>query len=205
MTRAQLLEAGAALSPDASPDELSRFLHAVNAWGYGTTGYGPARTLGVARAPNFVDSARYVVSLLRRTTEDAAVEAYFYLNNAGHVHGWGPSFFTKFMAFADPANQPNASPGREPAQILDRWTAQSMNWIIQKHHATSAAMAPVPIASFKRWSWRTPQYAFYLRLLGRLARDPRFAHWPSHGSHLATERVLFAYFRDGEERQRPVE
>ncbi|HWB34565.1 MAG TPA: hypothetical protein VHA75_00925, partial [Rugosimonospora sp.] len=92
----------------------------VNAWGYGLAGYAAARTRAVVKAEDhrseFITSASRALAILR---DAGAVPAYYFLLNrsTGHVSSWGPAFFTKFLYFADPRNQPGGSGG---ALILDQ-------------------------------------------------------------------------------------
>jgi hypothetical protein len=139
-------------------------LTTVNAWGYGkTAAYGHSRTQRIIQHKQFIASASQAAALLR---DGQPVEAYFYLNNEGHVPGWGPAFFTKFLYFA------GGAAGR--ALILDARLANAVN------HLT-------PAAGFKRTGWTTPQYAYYLTLMNRIATD-RGVH-PDH-----VEAALFARF-----------
>lgn len=209
LTRADLLALGRSLLPDSDEGELLAFLFAVNAWGYGTSGRGLHRTLTVAEDNQaaFLGSARGAVSILHDPDRDsAAVDAYYYLLNqaAGHVTGWGPAFFTKFLAFADPANQPSEVLDRDCALILDQWIAAAVNHYLPEAFKSRKASRRSPLGHFGTTGWTTPQYAYYLRLVRQLTRESTFREAPYNGSPMAVERVLFHYFRDGEGRNAGV-
>lgn len=196
LTRATLLEQARALSPDADQDDLLTFLYMVNAWGYGTSGYGHARTTKIAGDEQFVDAARTAIGVLASGESMAPVTAYYLLNNrsALHVTGWGPAFFTKFLAFADPANQPDTTMKRAPAMILDRWTAAAAQASLprQFHRQVSRRR---PLGSFAQSGWTTAQYAYYLALIERLRRRAPFTARPFEARAMNVERGLFHYYR----------
>lgn len=114
MRRQELFSLAAELGQTPSRDALVDFVVNVNAWGYGSAGYAVARTRDVVahHGNGFNESARRALEILRM---EGAAPAYYFLNNrsAGHVYRWGPAFFTKFLYFADPRNQPGG-PGRSP-------------------------------------------------------------------------------------------
>lgn len=98
-------------------------------WGHGHSGYGPFRTArilsGFSKPANQpVDPT--VVNRLRtsidRMQTDGPVDAYRYLNNEGHVAGFGPAFFTKWLYFISAADDPygaQAAPALD--QLVTRW------------------------------------------------------------------------------------
>jgi len=201
LSRAVLLEQGRALHPSSSDDELRSFLWLVNAWGYGTSGRGAARTRPVAEDPQFPVSARLVLGVLHDTSRTTrAVDAYYLLNNSLHVTGWGPAFFTKFLTFADPSNQPDfptdpagepdSSGGHLPALILDRWMATVANYHLPVE-VPQRVTRKTPLATFRASGWTTPQYAYYLRLMSRLASQEPLKSSPYDGRAVAVERALF--------------
>lgn len=204
LTRAVLLEHGRTLFPDSSPQDFREFLVLVNAWGYGNSARGLPRTLKVLEdEPQFVASARGALTRLHDASRrNPAVDAYFHLNNRkeGHVRGWGPAFFTKFLAFADPATHADPDANRDQALILDRWIATAVNQLMASELARPATRRS-PVRRFANWGWTTPQYAYYLRLVARLAQEPAFSEQPCDGRAMAVERVLFHFFRDGAGRQ----
>lgn len=179
VSRADLTRSGGALTPDSSDEDLRAFLLLVNAWGFGTSGFGPWRTQRVLASERFLPSARRTLEILHAGNPDAAVRAYFYLNNKsqGKVPWWGPAFFTKFLAFADPANSTDSTK-RQGALILDRWMAKAVRDIAEHN-------------DFPDWGWTTPQYAYYLTLMARLRETPEL-----HGvaSTVDVERALFAWY-----------
>jgi len=156
--------------PSGALDEqqAAELLVNVNAWGYNRTGYGAWRTKELLAQPGFPRSATRALDILR--TAGPAVAYYFLYNSAkdgsrdeGHVQGWGPAFFTKFLYFADPENQPRAVRSRPTALILDVYMARAVN-----------RTAPSkPLGHFRDNGWTTPQYAFYITLLDRLATEQR--------------------------------
>lgn len=203
LTRSSLLAQGRSLSPNSALPDLRNFLWLVNAWGYGLFGVGVPRTVKVLADPErFETSGRNALTILHdASSESAAVEAFFYLNNeAGHIRGWGPAFFTKFLAFADPANQPDSTLTRQPALILDQWIAAAVNHYLPERYRSRRPSKKTPLGRFAPSAWNTPQYAYYLSLIDRLACVDVFHRPPYDARPMAVERVLFHYFRDGEGR-----
>jgi hypothetical protein len=127
-------------------------LVAVNAWGYGISGYGAWRTSRIAGLP---DAEVRLAAAVATLDADGPVEAYYLLNNDGYLHGWGPAFFTRFLHLADRrADQP----GAECALVLDTPLADAVN-------------ALVPGSDLGHADWGTAEYAFHLALLHRIAGD----------------------------------
>lgn len=185
LTRSQLLEEGGRIGPDSSREALTAFLYLVNAWGYGTTGYGHTRTANVAEA--FYESALRAVEILHDPSEDLApIAAYFHLNNEGHVKGWGPAFFTKFLMFVDPANSDANDLDRVHAAVLDRLTASQTNGFLSNEVKSRRPRRSSPLGRFGQSGWTTVQYAYYLSLLTALATQKPFAKDP-----MKVERALF--------------
>ena len=189
LKRSDLFLMAARLPATVSPKEALTFAVNVNAWGFGTTGYGYSRTERIFDRgdPQAGSKAAEAIRILR---SEGPVEAYFFLYNksgndsgaTGHVRNWGPAFFTKFLYFADPGNQPTAEPGRPTALVLDQFLAQAVNAIVPSQ----------PMGEFATNGWTTPQYAFYLSLLRRLARS---ASTPtSDVSAGMIEAALFSHF-----------
>lgn len=186
ITRAELLAMGAELTPESSGEDLTRFLWAVNAWGYGTSGYGLTRTRAVIADPGrFSSSARVALGLLHDESRDGgAVEAYYWLHNqTGHVKRWGPAFFTKFLAFADPANRQPVWE-RDPAQILDSRMATALNDLLENNRGEETNLG-----RYRKGGWTTPQYAFYIRLMRAAGRDVGAPEGLSGA--MTAERVIF--------------
>lgn len=126
----------------------SPLLAAVNAWCFGPSGEGPWRTrriLDLADVEARLEAA--VVSL----DGDGPVEAYYRLNNEGHVHGWGPALFTRFLDAADRRED-------ERALGLDQVLARAVNGLV-----ADCDLGPA--------DWATSEYAFFLALLHRIARE----------------------------------
>lgn len=199
LTRARLLAQGLELTPTASPEEIRRFLYMVSAWGYGTAGYGHARTKRLAMSDGFLDAARAAIEIIQTEDANAPVAAYYILNNSSekHVHGWGPAFFTKFLSFADPANQVDSSMRRSPALILDRWTAQAADSSlpVDYRHRVSRRR---PLGMYSSSGWTTTQYAYYLAYVDALTQVSPFNSAPYRGRALNVERALFHLFRRGD-------
>ncbi|CEG87491.1 Putative uncharacterized protein [Propionibacterium freudenreichii] len=111
----------------ASDHLLGAFVAAM-VWGYGTTGYGPARTERVLTgsyshgrlSPVVEASLRQSVNIAR---DEGSVAAYRHLNNEGHIPNLGPAFFTKWLYFIT-ATAGVTDP--EAAPILD---AQVIGWL----------------------------------------------------------------------------
>lgn len=124
-------------------------------WGYGMTGYGPARVRWVltgvrGRASRVAPIRPGVLEQLatgaRLVRESGPVESFRYMNNAGKIPYLGGAFFTKWLYFAsavDGIADPNAAP------ILD---AQVAGWLRANH-----------VAAFR--VDKTHSYEGYLRLL----------------------------------------
>lgn len=184
VTRSELADLGASLHPSSSATDLSAFLLLVNAWGFGAAGYGPWRTQEVIANADFDHSARQAIEILHGNSSDAAVCAYYHLNNrsAGRVAWWGPAFFTKFLAFADPAQHARSVDDRYPALILDRWMAVAVRDVTRQD-------------GFPDCRWTTPQYAYYLALMQRLSGMPSFQEAPFNGDTRIVERTLFSHYR----------
>lgn len=101
-------------------------------WGYGTTGYGPARVRWVltgvrgrasATAAIRADVRRNLATGAAVAREQGPVEGFRFMNNAGKVPYLGGPFFTKWLYFTtavDGIAAPNAAP------ILD---AQVAGWL----------------------------------------------------------------------------
>ncbi len=170
---------GRGLSPTSSDEEIETFLLLVNAWGFGSSGYGPWRTQQVLDSERFFPSARRALEILHSDSSDAALSAYFHLNNKAHgrVPWWGPAFFTKFLTFADPANSVERVE-RQGALILDRWMATAVRRVADQ-------------TSFPTGGWTTPQYAYYLTLMSRLCESSEL---PDAMTTLDAERALFAMY-----------
>lgn len=199
LTRARILDGAENLNADSSDAALVSFLYLVNAWGYGRTGYGYSRTARVAGA-DFIPAARRALELLQDPADDLApVAAYFHLRNEGHVHGWGPAFFTKFLMFADPANATGSSLTRTRAVVLDRLTAARTNDFLSAPFRQRRPRQNARLGRFGASGWNTVQYAYYLALVRTLAEDERFER-----NAMNVERILFAEQREveGSERRR---
>lgn len=185
--REDLFTLAAGLGEPPAETDLVEFVVNVNAWGYGTTGYGRSRTRIVVGSPGndtrkrFVNSAQHAIALLRRY---GPVSAYYWLHNRtqGHVLWWGPAFFTKFLYFADLRNQPGEPGG---ALILDqRLDSQVRQLLIDpdgRRWPTS-----------RRGAWRTPDYAMYLQLLRLIGEREGVGQRPDR-----VEAVLFRRSRQG--------
>lgn len=121
-------------------------LASTNAWVYGPSGYGAWRT---RRILDLVDVEHRLGAAIATLDADGPVEAYYLLNNAGHLHGWGPALFTRFLAVADLR-------GTGCALGLDARLATAVNALVPGSDLASA-------------DWGTAEYAFYLALLDRIS------------------------------------
>jgi hypothetical protein len=123
-------------------------LVAVSAWGYGDSGHGARRTRRIAGLADLEVRLDAAVTTL---DADGPVEAYYQLANEGHVHGWGPTLFTRFLEAADQRHE-------EGALGLDASLARAID-------------ALVPGSDLGAADWSTAEYAFYLGLLHRIAAE----------------------------------
>ncbi len=124
-------------------------------WGYGKTGYGPARVRWVltgvrgrasVSAPIRSDVLEKLTAGANVARESGPVEGFRYMNNAGKILYLGGPFFTKWLYFTtavDGIADPNAAP------ILD---AQVAGWLRANHVASLRVD-------------KTPAYENYLRML----------------------------------------
>ena len=118
-------------------------LVASSAWGLGESGFGLWRTRRVASIHDAEIRLRAAVATL---DAEGPVAAYYHLNNDGHLHGWGPALFTRFLACVDPR-----------ALTLDVAQAAALNHIVPADLAIEAN------------DWGTADYAFYLAVINRVA------------------------------------
>ncbi|MDH2416688.1 hypothetical protein [Nocardioides sp. CER19] len=123
-------------------------LAGVNAWCYGGSEHGVERTRRVLALADLETRLEAAVAVL---DADGPVEAYYLLSNEGHVHGWGPALFTRFLDAAD-----RRESGR--ALGLDPALAGAVNGL-------------VPGSDLAAADWGTAEYAFYLGLLHRVAAE----------------------------------
>jgi hypothetical protein len=123
-------------------------LAGVNAWAHGPSPYGAGRTLRTLDLPDVGDRLAAAVGTL---DDDGPVEAYYLLNNDGHVHGWGPVTFSRFLDVAD-RREAGRALGLDPA-------------------LAAAVNALVPGSDLGVGDWATAEYAFYLGLLHRIAAE----------------------------------
>lgn len=163
MRREDLLSLANELGDQPDEASLVEFVVNINAWGYGLSGYAKYRTDAVINGDRvrFADSARRALAILNAHGPVAAY--YFLLNNsAGHVSGWGPAFFTKFLYFADARNQPESK--EAGALILD----QIMDGQVRELVGDPAGRPG--LGKFRRGAWTTGEYAFYVALLGHIGK-----------------------------------
>lgn len=118
-------------------------LIATSAWGLGDSGFGLWRTKRVASIADAEVRLRAAVATL---DADGPVAAYYHLNNDGHLHGWGPTLFTRFLACLDPR-----------ALTLDVPQAAALNHVVPADLGIEAN------------DWGTAEYAFYLAVINRVA------------------------------------
>lgn len=123
-------------------------LACVNAWCYAESGDGAWRTRRILDAADLEVRLAAAVATL---DADGPVEAYYQLNNDGHLHGWGPALFTRFLDVAD-----RREAGR--ALGLDPVLAVAVNGL-------------VPGSDLGAADWATAEYAFHLALLHRIASE----------------------------------
>ena len=123
-------------------------LAGVNAWCYGPSGYGAWRTRRILAAGDLELRLKAAVAVL---DSEGAIDAYYRLNNDGHLHGWGPALFTRFLDVADRRVA-------ERALGLDQALAGAVNGL-------------VPGSDLGAADWGTAEYAFFLGLLHRIARE----------------------------------
>jgi len=121
-------------------------LVAVDDWSHGESGHGAWRTRRITALPDLEVRLAAAVATL---DAGGAVEAYYQLNNDGHVHGWGPALFSRFLQVADRT---------EHALALNAPLAEAGN-------------ALVPGSDLGSADWSTPEYAFHLALMHRIAAE----------------------------------
>ena len=123
-------------------------LASVNAWVHGASEDGARRTRRILDQPDLESRLAAAVATL-----DGAgpVEAYYLLNNRGHLHGWGPVLFSRFLDAVD-----RRESGR--ALGLDASLARAVNGL-------------VPGSDLGTADWATAEYAFYLGLVDRIAAE----------------------------------
>lgn len=104
--------------------EVAPALVVAMIWGHGDSGYGPYRTALVLTGrsrPKGHPADPKVLEKLQQSTivlkQQGPIEAFRRLNNAGHIAGLGPAFFTKWLYFVSAAEDPR---GPNATPILDR-------------------------------------------------------------------------------------
>ena len=135
-------------------------------WGYGNSGYGPARIRwvltgvrgkGAMRAVLRPDVAERLNAAVQVVRAEGAVEGFRHMNNAGRIKYLGPAFFTKWLYFASAASGPDDA---KAAPILDK---QVQDWLADN-------------AKVRLNIRKTIDYERYVELLkawGSQARDTR--------------------------------
>lgn len=118
-------------------------LVATSAWGLGDSGFGLWRTQRVAA---IADAEIRLQAAVATLDAEGPVAAYYHLNNDGHLHGWGPALFTRFLSCVDPR-----------ALTLDVPQAAALNHVVPAELAIEAN------------DWGTAEYAFYLAVINRIA------------------------------------
>lgn len=101
---------------------------AAMVWGYGYSGYGPARTrwvlAGTRESGNVNDQVVESLSTAARIVrEEGALSGYRFLNNEGYCKHLGGPFFTKWLYFTSATDTPESG---SAAPILD---ARVANWL----------------------------------------------------------------------------
>lgn len=134
-------------------DAIPEAFIACMVWGHGHSGYGPfrsARILSGSSKPTKQPVDLTVVDRLRtsidRIQAKGPAEAYRYLNNEGHIAGFGSAFFTKWLYFISAGENPY---GAQAAPVLDQLV---IRWLRD-------------YASVSLRYGRTSDYAKYLELL----------------------------------------
>lgn len=117
-------------------------LVAASAWGFGESGFGHWRAKRIAALPDAEVRLQAAVATLEA---DGPVAAYYHLNNDGHLHGWGPPLFTRFLNCVSPR-----------ALVLDVAQAALLNRLVPDDVAIAAN------------DWGTAEYAFYLAVASRI-------------------------------------
>ncbi|SFC04291.1 hypothetical protein SAMN04487968_103177 [Nocardioides terrae] len=123
-------------------------LAAASAWSFGRSDDGAWRTGRILDRGDVEPRLEAVVATLDAV---GPVDAYYLLANEGHLPGWGPSLFTRFLDAADRR-------AGEHALGLDRVLARAVNGL-------------VPGSDLAAADWSTAEYAFVLGLLHRIAGD----------------------------------
>jgi len=121
---------------------------AANALGYASSSHGAWRTARIAALP---EVERRLADAVATLDAEGPVAAYYLLANEGHLHGWGPAYFTRFLAAAD-------GRGDDRAVILTPEIALGVNRLLVVDEIAAA-------------DWPTVDYAFHHALLHRIATD----------------------------------
>lgn len=138
-------------------------LTATCAWGQGSNGYGPRRLT------DMLDAAPDLNNRLANTAEhlvsDGPVTAYRYLAGAGHVPGFGPAFFTKFLHVAD--QEPRS------ALILDKVVATALRPFVIEALTQAGTELHLPARREAEWlfgdtGWSPHRYGVYLTWAARM-------------------------------------
>ncbi|WP_300676808.1 hypothetical protein [Nocardioides sp.] len=143
--RADLDEAAARARADGRWAEL---VAVSAAWGYGRSSYGSWRTARITTLPEVAERLAATVEVL---DVEGPVAAYYRLVNEGHLHGWGPASFTRFLAAADLR-------GAGRAVMLTPAIAAAVNGLL--------VLDEIAVAD-----WPTVDYAFHHALTHRIAAE----------------------------------
>lgn len=108
-------------------------------WGYGTVGYGPTRVrwiltgikgIGSIDAPVLPSVSDRLAAGAQKARDLGAREAFYFMNNEGHIKYLGAAFFTKWLYFSSALRGPN---DRAAAPILDKQVA---TWLDKNAHVS---------------------------------------------------------------------
>lgn len=98
-------------------------------WGYGTVGYGPTRVRwiitgtkgpGALHAPTLPTVSEHLAAGAQKVRESGPRDAFYLMNNDGHIKHLGAAFFTKWLYFTSALSGPD-DPAAAP--ILDKQVA----------------------------------------------------------------------------------
>ncbi|MEH0932756.1 8-oxoguanine DNA glycosylase OGG fold protein [Micromonospora sp. CPCC 205558] len=126
------------------------------AWGWGNSGFGPARLSwvlnGKAGLPgsSTTEIQKRLAAAVDVLDQRGAGAAYQLLLDVGRISEYGPAFFTKFLYFAS-----RAVSGQYPALILDARLARQMQVFWQRR-----ANEPYAVnGRSARWLWEGPRWS----------------------------------------------
>lgn len=155
--------------------QWTELLKGVFVWGWAQTSLGPGRLRRVLENTHPKEIENRLSGAITTLDTRGPIAAYWGLNNYStyKIKNLGPSFFTKFLYFADSKEKD------VPALILDRVAASNLNDIT------------TPRGTLQSTGWTTKDYAFYLAVLTQLTARLRTARPEEDWTPDSVELALF--------------